>query len=90
MLFLRERRRNNEIMDMIRTMMEEAAEERRQAAESAAEERRQAAESAAEERRQAAESAAEERRQAALERQAFLDTLNRLTESIGQNGRGEQ
>ena len=32
MLFLRERRRNNEMMDMIRTMMEEAAEERRQAA----------------------------------------------------------
>ena len=86
MLFLRERRRNNEIMDMIRTMMEEAAEERRQAADSAAEERRQAAESAAEERRQAAE----ERRQAALERQAFLDTLNRLTESIGQNGRAGQ
>ena len=34
--------------------------------------------------------AAEERRQAAVERQAFLEALNRLTEAIGQNGRERQ
>lgn len=47
MLFLRERHRNNQMMDIMKTALEEAAEERRRAAE----ERREAAERAAEERR---------------------------------------
>ncbi|MCY4557591.1 MAG: hypothetical protein OXF79_14655 [Chloroflexi bacterium] len=84
MLFLRERYRNNQMMEMMRTFMEEVAEQRRQEAE----ERRQAEERAAEERRQAEERAAEERRQSAEERQAFLEALNRLTEVIAQNGQG--
>ena len=45
-----------------------------------------ALEQAAEERRQAEERAAEERQQAAVERQAFLDALNRLADAIAQNG----
>ena len=91
MLFLRERMRNererqhnDQMMEFFKSALEQAAEERRQAAE----ERRQAAEElrrAAEERRQAEERAAEERRQAAAERQAFLDALNRLTDTIDQN-----
>lgn len=86
MLFLRERHRNNQMMEMMRAFMEEVTEQRRQEAEERqqeAEERRQEAE----ERRQAEERAAEERRLAAAERQAFLETLNRLTEAIAQNGR---
>ena len=86
MLFLRERHRNNQMMEMMRTFMEEVTEQRRQEVE----ERRQAEERAAEERRQAEERAAEERRLAAAERQAFLETLNRLTEAIAQNGRNRQ
>ncbi len=82
MLFLRERHRNNQMMEMMRTFMEEVAEQRRQEVE----ERRQEAE----ERRQAEQRAAEERRQSAVERQAFLEALNRLTEAIAQNGRGGQ
>ena len=72
---------------------ERAAEERRLAEERAAEARRLAEERAAEERRllaeerrYAAEQLAEERRYAAEERQAFLDTLTKLTEAIGRNG----
>lgn len=75
MLFLRERHRNNQMMDMIKTFMEEVAEQRQQEAEA---------------RREADARAAEERRQAAAERQAFLEALNRLTEAIGQNGRERQ
>ena len=75
MLFLRERHRNNQMMEFIQTSMEQMAEERRQAAE---------------ERRQAEERAAEERRQAAAQQAAFLEALNRLTEAIAQNGRGSQ
>jgi hypothetical protein len=75
MLFLRERHRNNQMMEMMRAFMEEVTEERRQEAE---------------ERRQAEERAAEERRQAAVEREAFLEALNRLTEAVIQNGRGGQ
>ena len=86
MLFLRERHRNNQMMEMMRTFMEEVTEQRRQEAE----QRREAEERAAEERRTAEERAAEERRLAAAERQAFLETLNRLTEAIGQNGRGNR
>lgn len=76
MLFLRERHRNNQMMEFIQTTLEQMAEERRQAAE----ERRQAEERAAEERRQAAA-------QAAAQQEAFLEALNRLTEAIAQNGR---
>ena len=90
MLFLRERHRNNQMMDFIQTTLEQMAEERRQSAE----ERRLADERAAEERRQADERAAEERRQAAAQaaaqQEAFLEALNRLTEAIAQNGRGSQ
>ena len=90
MLFLRERHRNNQMMDFIQTTLEQMAEERRQSAE----ERRQADERAAEERRQADERAAEERRQAAAQaaaqQEAFLEALNRLTEAIAQNGKGSQ
>ena len=111
MLFLRERKRNEEerqrndqMMELVKSALEQAAEERRQADaerhqaeeraaeerrladERAAEERHQAEERAAEERRLADERAAEERRQATLERQAFLDALNKLTEAISQNG----
>lgn len=89
MLFLRERQRNNEerrrndqMMELMKNALEQFAEERRQAEERVVEERRQAEERAAEERRQAAE----ERQQAAAERQAFLDALNRLTDAIAQNG----
>ena len=82
MLFLRERHRNNQMMEMMKTFMEDAAEQRRQEAE----QRRQEAEQC----REAEERAAEERRQAAAERQAFLEALNRLTEAIVQNGRGGQ
>ena len=90
MLFLRERHRNNQMMEFIQTTLEQMAEERRQATE----ERRQAEERAAEERRQAEERAAEERRQAAAQaaaqQEAFLEALNRLTEAIAQNGRRSQ
>ena len=86
MLFLRERQRNNEerrrndqMMELMKNALEQAAEDRRQAAE----ERRQAEERAAEERRQAAV-------QAAAQQEAFLDALNRLTDAIAQNGRGNR
>ena len=69
---------------------ERAVEERRQAAEQFAEERRQSAERLAEERRMSEERAAEERRQSAAERQAFLDTLTKLTETISRNGRNHE
>ena len=79
MLFLRERKRNEEerqrsdqMMEIVKNALDQVAEYRRQAEE---------------ERRQAEERAAEERRQASVERQAFLDALNRLTEAISQNGR---
>ncbi len=69
MLFLRERRRNDKMMELIKTAIDQAAEERRLAFEQlkqgearAAEERRQGEARAAEERRQAEERAAEERR----------------------------
>jgi biopolymer transport protein ExbB/TolQ len=75
MLFLRERHRNNQMMEMMKTFMEDAAEQRSQEAE---------------QRREADARAAEERQQAAAERQAFLEALNRLTEAIGQNGRDRQ
>ncbi len=75
MLFLQERRRNDQMMEMMKAFMEEATEQRRQMAE---------------ERRQAEERAIEERRQAAAERQAFLEALNRLTDAITQNGRNVQ
>ena len=101
MLFLRERQRNDQMMEMMKAFLEEATEqrrqiveerrqideERRQAEERAIEERRQAEERAIEERRQAEERAIEERRQSAAERQAFLEALNRLTDAIIQNGR---
>ena len=51
MLFLRERHRNNQMMDILRENLEQMATERKQAAEQAAEERKQAAEQAAEERK---------------------------------------
>ena len=93
MLFLQERRRtnqerqrNDQMMEMMKAFLEEAAEQRRQIVE----ERRQAEERAIEERRQAEERAIEERRQAAAERQAFLEALNRLTDAIVQNGRNPQ
>lgn len=79
MLFLRERQRNNQMMEFIQTTLEQMAEERRQATE----ERRQAEERAAEERRQAAA-------QAAAQQEAFLEALNRLTEAVIQNSRGGQ
>lgn len=91
MLFLRERHRNNQMMEMMRTFMEEVTEQRRQETE----ERQQAEERAAEERRIAAEErriATEERRQAAAlaaaQQEAFLEVLSRLTEAIAQNERG--
>lgn len=78
MLFLRERHRNNQMMEMMRAFMEEVTEQRRQEAEQrreaeerAAEERRQEIEARRQEmeaRREAEERAAEERRQAAEER----------------------
>ena len=79
MLFLRERHRNNQMMEFIQTTLEQMAEERRQATE----ERRQAEERAAEERRQAAA-------RADAQQEAFLEALNRLTEAIARNGRGAQ
>ena len=79
MLFLRERHRNNQMMDFIQTTLEQMAEERRQSAE----ERRLADERAAEERRQAAA-------HATAQQEAFLEALNRLTEAIAQNGKGSQ
>ena len=75
MLFLRERHRNNQMMEIMKNALEEAAEERRLAAE---------------ERRQTEERLAEERRLAAEERRAFLDALNKLTAAIGQNGQGRE
>ena len=102
MLFIRERRRTQEerqradrMMDLMKETIDQLAEERRQAyeqikqaTEQAAVERRLLEERVAEERRYAAEQLAEERRQNAADRQAFLDTLTKLTEVIGQNGRG--
>ena len=96
MLFLRERHRNNQMMDIMKTFLDEAIEQRRQEVEQRrqeAEQRRQETElrqQEAEARREADAMAAEERRQAAVERQAFLEALNRLTEAIGQNGRERQ
>ena len=96
MLFLRERHRNNQMMDIMKTFLDEAIEQRRQEVEQRreeAEQRRQETElrqQEAEARREADAMAAEERRQAAVERQAFLEALNRLTEAIGQNGRDRQ
>ena len=75
MLFLRERQRNNEERRRNDQMMELM---------------KNALDQITEERRQAEERAAEERRLAAAERQAFLETLNRLTEAIAQNGRNRQ
>ena len=100
MLFLRERQRNQQerqrneqerergdrMLELLKEAIDQAAEERRQSEARAAEERRQAEARVAEERRQAEARVAEERRQAALERQAFLEALNRLTEAISQNG----
>lgn len=82
MLFIRERQRNDQMMEMMKAFLEEATEQRRQIVE----ERRQIDE----ERRQAEERALEERRQAAEERQAFLEALNRLTDAIVQNGQNRQ
>jgi biopolymer transport protein ExbB/TolQ len=96
MLFLRERHRNNQMMDIMKTFLDEAIEQRRQEVEQRreeAEQRRQETElrqQEAQARREADARAAEERRQAAVERQAFLEALNRLTEAIGQNGRERQ
>jgi biopolymer transport protein ExbB/TolQ len=96
MLFLRERHRNNQMMDIMKTFLDEAIEQRRQEVEQRreeAEQRRQETElrqQEAQARREADARAAEERRQAAVERQAFLEALNRLTEAIGQNGRDRQ
>ena len=103
MLFIRERRRNEQMMELVRETLDQLAEERRQTDEArrqADEERRQADEErwrlVAEERRQAAEErrqADEQRRQlveqAAEERQAFLEALSRLTDIIGQNRRSD-
>ena len=86
MLFLRERHRNNQMMEMMRAFMEEVTEQRRQEAE----QRREAEERVAEERRQAAEERRQAAAQAAAQQEAFLEALNRLTEAIAQNGRGEQ
>ena len=89
MLFLRERHRNNQMMDIMKTFLDEAIEQRREEAE----QRRQETElrqQEAQARREADARAAEERQQAAAERQAFLEALNRLTEAIGQNGRDRQ
>lgn len=74
MLFLRERQRNNEERRRNDQMMELM---------------KNTLEQVAEDRRQADERAAEERRQAAVERQAFLEALNRLTDAITQNGRNQ-
>jgi hypothetical protein len=96
MLFLRERHRNNQMMDIMKTFLDEAIEQRRQEVEQRreeAEQRRQETElrqQEAQARREADARAAEERQQAAAERQAFLEALNRLTEAIGQNGRDRQ
>lgn len=93
MLFLRERQRNDQMVEMMKAFLEEATEQRRQIVEERRqidEERRQAEERAVEERRQAEERAVEERRQAAEERQAFLEALNRLTDAIIQNGQNPQ
>ena len=93
MLFIRERQRNDQMMEMMKAFLEEATEQRRQIVEERRqidEARRQSEERAAEERRQAEERAAEERRQAAVERQAFLEALNRLTDAITQNGARRQ
>ena len=79
MLFLRERKRNEE--------ERQRNENERQRSDRMLELIKETMDQAAEERRQAEERAAEERRQAAIERQAFLDALNRLTEAITQNGR---
>ena len=90
MLFLRERKRNEEERkrnESERERSDQMIEFIKSALEQAAEERRQFAEHAAEERRQAEQRSAEERRQAAEERQAFLEALNRLADAITQNGR---
>ena len=83
MLFLRERHRNDQMMEMMRTFMEEVAEQRRQEVEA----RREAEERATEERRQAAEERRLAEERAAEERTAFLEALNRLTDAVAQNGR---
>ena len=86
MLFLRERHRNNQMMEMMKTFMEEMGEQRRQEVEA----RREAEERAAEERRQAAEERRQAAAQAATQQEAFLEALNRLTEAIAQNGGSRQ
>ena len=87
MLFLRERKRNEE--ERQRSENErQRSENERQRSDRMLELIKETMDQAADERRQAEERAAEERRQAAIERQAFLDALNRLTEAINQNGRG--
>ena len=86
MLFLRERHRNNQMMEMMRTFMEEVAEQRRQEAE----QRREAEERAAEGRRQAAEERRQAAARAAAQQEAFLEALNRLTDAIARNGRASQ
>ena len=104
MLFLRERHRNNQMMEMMRAFMEEVTEQRRQevearqqAEERIAEERRQetvarreAEGRAAEERRQAAEERRQAAAQSAAQQEAFLEALNRLTEAIARNGSRSQ
>ena len=82
MLFLRERKRNEEERQRTDEMME--------LFKSANEEVRQRTDEMMELFKNALEQAAEERRQAAAERQVFLDTLNRLTDAINQSGRNGQ
>lgn len=96
MLFIRERRRNEQMMELVRDALNQAAEERRQTDEArrqADEERRQANEEhwrvIAEERRQADAERRQLVEQAAEERQAFLEALNRLTDIIGQSRRND-
>lgn len=86
MLFLRERHRNNQMMELMRAFMEEVTEQRRQEVEA----RREAEERDAEERRQVSEERRQAATQAAAQQEAFLEALNRLTEAIAQNGRGSQ
>lgn len=73
MLFLRERKRNEE--------ERQRNEEERQRSEN----ERQRSDRMLELIKETMDQAAAERRQAAIERQAFLDALNRLTEAISQN-----
>ena len=90
MLFLRERHRNNQMMEMMRAFMEEVTEQRRQEVEA----RREAEERAAEERRQevearreAEERAAEERRQTAEERRQAAEERRQAEERAAEERR---